>query len=176
MIMTDQDAVTTTIQTYEATAEDYYRTRFDINEIKDIADFFLQNLKGKKILDIGCGPGRDAKYFSEHGLEVTGIDLTTNFLKIAFQNVPNAKFLQMDMRALDFPENSFDGIWACASFLHVPKKDAKNTLFGFRKILNPAGLMYISVKAGTDEKLIQKEEYNGRTKFFAFYSEDELKN
>ena len=46
-----------TIQTYEETAEDYYKTHFDINEIKNIADFFIQNLKGQKILDIGCGPG-----------------------------------------------------------------------------------------------------------------------
>ncbi|MEW6231808.1 MAG: methyltransferase domain-containing protein, partial [Chloroflexota bacterium] len=121
MIMTDNNAVAKTIKTYEETAEDYYKTHFDINEVKNIADFFIQNLKGQKILDIGCGPGRDAKYFSEHGLKVTGADLTSNFVKMASQNVPNAKFVQMDMRNLGFPENTFDGIWACASFLHVPK-------------------------------------------------------
>ncbi len=175
--MTDKNnVVAKTIKTYEELAEDYYKTHFDINEIKNIADFFIQNLKGQKILDIGCGPGRDAKYFSEHDLEVTGIDLTSNFVKMASQNVPNAKFIQMDMRNLDFPENTFDGIWACASFLHIPKEDAKNTLLGFKKILKPAGLIYISVKAGTEEKFVQKEEYKGRTKFFAFYTEDELKN
>ncbi|MBI2598308.1 MAG: class I SAM-dependent methyltransferase, partial [Candidatus Diapherotrites archaeon] len=64
-----------------------------------------------KILDIGCGPGRDAKYFSEQGLDVTGIDLTSNFVKMASKNVPNATFKHMDMRSLDFPEDTFDGIW-----------------------------------------------------------------
>jgi len=170
------NVVAKTIKTYEELAEDYYKTHFDINEIKNIADFFIQNLKGQKILDIGCGPGRDAKYFSEHNLEVTGIDLTSNFVKMASQNVPNAKFMQMDMRNLDFPENTFDGIWACASFLHVPKEDAKNTLLGFRKILKPAGLIYISVKQGNEEKFVEKDEYKGRTKFFAFYTQDEFKN
>ena len=63
MFMTD-NVVAKTIKTYEELAEDYYKTHFDINEIKNIADFFIQNLKGQKILDIGCGPGRDAKYFS----------------------------------------------------------------------------------------------------------------
>jgi ubiquinone/menaquinone biosynthesis C-methylase UbiE len=174
--MTDNNVVAKTIKTYEELAEDYYKTHFDINEIKNIADFFIQNLKGQKILDIGCGHGRDAKYFSEHGLEVTGIDLTSNFVKMASQNVPNAKFIQRDMRNLNFPENTFDGIWACASFLHVPKKDAKNTLLGFRKILKPAGLIYLSVKQGNEEKFVEKDEYKGRTKFFAFYSEDEFKN
>ncbi|MFH1592975.1 MAG: methyltransferase domain-containing protein [Candidatus Woesearchaeota archaeon] len=170
------NVVAKTIKTYEELAEDYYKTHFDINEIKNIADFFIQNLKGQKILDIGCGPGRDAKYFSEHDLEVTGIDLTSNFVKMASQNVPNAKFKQMDMRNLDFPENTFDGIWACASFLHVPKEDAKNTLLGFKKILKPAGLIYLSVKQGDEEKFVEKDEYKGRTKFFAFYTQDEFKN
>jgi len=175
--MTDKNnAVVKTIQTYEELAEDYYKTHFDIDEIKNIADFFIQNLKGQKILDIGCGPGRDAKYFSEHGLEVTGIDLTSNFVKLASQNVPNAKFIKMDMRNLDFPKNTFDGIWVCASFLHIPKSEVKNTLLGFRRILKPNGLLYISVKQGTGEKFIEKEEYRGKIKFFAFYTEDKFKN
>jgi ubiquinone/menaquinone biosynthesis C-methylase UbiE len=172
----NNNVVAKTIKIYEELAEDYYKTHFNINEIKNIADFFIQNLKGQKILDIGCGPGRDAKYFSEQGLEVTGIDLTSNFVKMASQNVPNAEFMQMDMRNLDFPENTFDGIWACASFLHVPKEDAKNTLLGFRKILKPAGLIYLSVKQGNEEKFVEKDEYKGRTKFFAFYTQDEFKN
>jgi ubiquinone/menaquinone biosynthesis C-methylase UbiE len=177
MFMTDKNnVVAKTIKTYEELADDYCKTHFDINEIKNIADFFIQNLKGQKILDIGCGPGRDANYFSEHDLEVTGIDLTSNFVKMASQNVLNAKFMQMDMRNLDFPENTFDGIWACASFLHVPKEDAKNTLLGFRKILKSAGLIYLSVKQGNEEKFVEKDEYKGRTKFFAFYTQDEFKN
>ncbi|MDP4039665.1 MAG: methyltransferase domain-containing protein [Candidatus Pacearchaeota archaeon] len=155
--MTDKNSVVAKIiKTYEELAEDYYKTHFDINEIKNIADFFIQNLKGQKILDIGCGPGRDAKYFSEHDLEVTGIDLTSNFVKMASRNVPNAKFMQMDMRNPDFPENTFDGLWACASFLYVPKEDAKNTLLGFRKILKTAGIIYLSVKQGNEKKLVEK--------------------
>ena len=175
--MTDKtDVVARTIKSYEELAKDYCKTHSDINEIKNIADFFIKNLKGQKILDIGCGPGRDAKYFSEHNLKVTGIDLTSNFVKIASQNVPNAEFIQMDMRNLDFLGNSFDGIWACASFLHVPKEDAKDTLLGFRKILKPAGLIYLSVKQGNKEKFVEKDEYKGRVKFFAFYTQDEFKN
>ena len=101
------NVVAKTIKTYEELAEDYYKTHFDINEIKNIADFFIQNLKGQKILDIGCGPGRDAKYFSEHDLEVTGIDLTSNFVRMASQNVQNAKFMQMDMRNLELPQDLY---------------------------------------------------------------------
>lgn len=80
------------------------------------------------------------------------------------------------MRNLDFPENTFDGIWVCASFLHIPKKDAKNTLVGFRRVLKSNELLYISVKQGLEEKFVEKEGYRGRTKFFAFYTEEEFKN
>ncbi|RLI99212.1 MAG: class I SAM-dependent methyltransferase [Candidatus Aenigmatarchaeota archaeon] len=174
--MTDSTEIEKTIQVYEELAEDYCKAHSDIAEIKNIADNFLKKLKGKKVLDIGCGPGRDAKYFSENGLEVTGIDLTSSFVEIASQNAPKAKFIKMDMRKLEFPENTFDGIWACASFLHIPKKDAKNTLLEFRRVLKPKGLLYLSVKQGTEEKFVKKEEYKGRFKFFAFYTEDEFKD
>lgn len=104
------DVVKTTIQTYENLAKDYSRTHLDIREIKKVADFFITYLKGPKVLDVGCGPGRDAKYFSEHGLEVVGIDLAKSFIKIASQNAPQATFLKMDMRNLEFGKETFDGI------------------------------------------------------------------
>lgn len=170
-----KDVVEKTIETYEALAEEFTKEHFDIAEIKSIADFFIQDLKGKKILDVGCGPGRDSKYFSENGFDVTGIDAAANFIKIASKNAPRAKFIKMDMRNLDFPENSFDGIWACASFLHIPKSEATDTLRGFWRVLKPNGLLYVSVKQGAEEKFLEKEEYHGKTKFFAFYTVPEFK-
>jgi len=104
------DMVAKTIRTYEALAEEYYKTHSDINDIKEFADDFIQRMNGRGVLDVGCGPGRDAKYFSEHNLEVTGIDLASNFIQIASQHAPKARFIQMDMRSLDFPEKAFDGI------------------------------------------------------------------
>ena len=172
--MKKKDVVAKTIQTYEKLAEEYYRTHFDIYEIKPLADYFISNLTGLEVLDVGCGPGRDSKYFSEHGLTVTGIDLTDKFIHMASQNVPAAKFILMDMRQLDFPADSFAGIWACASFLHLPKKDAPATLLGFKNVLKTGGLLYFSVKQGEGEKFVAKEEYRGQTKFFAFYTLLEL--
>ncbi len=175
-MLNQEDEVAKTIQTYEKTAKDYFNARNDINIIKDLADYFLENIPGHKVLDIGCGPGRDARYFLEHGLEVTGIDMTANFIKLAVTNAPKANFKKMDMRNLGFADESFDGIWSCASFLHIPKKQAKNTLQGFHRVLRPQGLLYISVKQGNGEKNVVNKRYkDGRSKFFAFYSKDELK-
>lgn len=109
--MTKDNLVSQTIQTYNACAKSYFHNHYNISEMQDVIDFFIQNLKGTKVLDVGCGPGRDAKYFSDHNLKVIGIDLSDNFLDIAFKNVPNAKFIKMDMRKLIFPDKTFNGIW-----------------------------------------------------------------
>lgn len=175
MIIKDE-RVGKTIETYEDLAEDYSKNHFDIEEVRKFIDFFIQNLKGKNILDVGCGPGRDAKYFCEHGFDVTGIDLALNFVEMASRNVPGAKFLQMDMADLDFDDDEFDGVWACASFLHIPKKQAKDVLSGFFRVLKPGGLLFLSVKQGDGEKLVLEDIYNGRERFFALFSQDELKN
>jgi ubiquinone/menaquinone biosynthesis C-methylase UbiE len=172
--MMEKNNVEKTIETYEKTADIYFEKHNDINWIKNHADYFIENLSGNKILDIGSGPGRDAKYFSEKKLDVTVIDLTNKFIDISTKNVPSAKFYEMDLRKLDFPENSFDGLWVSASFLHVPKSEAEETLNGFNRVLKPDGLMYLSVKAGNDEKIVEREMQEGGTKFFAFYTKDEL--
>ena len=164
-----------TIKNYEKLAKEYYKNHNDISNIKEFIEFFAKNIKGNKILDIGCGPGRDANYFHKMGFNVTGIDLTSNFIKMASENFSEITFKIKDMRTLtDFPENYYDGLWVNASFLHIPKEEGKKTLSGFNRILKNNGIIYISVKEGNEEKIISKEEYKGGKKFFAFYEEEEI--
>lgn len=169
------DVVEKTRLTYEEIAHDFCNIHSDIAEVRDMADVFLLNLNGKKILDIGCGPGRDARYFSEKGLDVTGIDLAKNFVVIASKNAPHAKIIQMDMRYLDFPENTFDGIWASASLLHIPKSEAKATLGGFARVIKPGGTLFISVKEGNGEGFVETPEYPNHKRYFAFWNAEEFK-
>ncbi|HIH13286.1 TPA: class I SAM-dependent methyltransferase [Candidatus Woesearchaeota archaeon] len=164
-----------TKKVYEKTAEHYDSIRRDVSEMKDLTDFFISHLKGNKILDIGCAGGRDAEYFHDQGFDVTGIDFTEKFIEIAEKIVPKAKFIEMDMRDLNFKDEEFDGIWCCAAFLHIPKSQAGKTLEGFRRVLKNRGLLYLCVKQGQGEKMVSKAEYLGNAKFYAFYQEDEFK-
>lgn len=166
------DVVQKTIETYEQTADLYNSLYPDVNK-KNI-DFFIKQLKGKNILDIGCGTGRDAEYFVNKGLDVVGIDLSDRFIDISRAKVPNAKFIKMDMRNIDFPLESFDGIWSMASLLHIPKIEAINTIKQLRKVLKTNGIIYISVKLGEGEKFIKRDRYKGLEKFFAFYTESDI--
>ena len=171
-----KDVIKETVETYEKIAVEYSQRNLDVKLVEHLLAYFIENLKGKKILDVGCGHGRDAKYLSERGFEVVGIDLSRSLLKIARRMAPKAKFLLMDMRDLKFGDEEFDGIWSCASFLHIPKREALKTLKEFRRVLKPGGLLYLGVKKGEGERMVEKEHYKGGKKFFAFYTEKELKD
>jgi len=170
-----EEEVLKTIQTYNEYAEKYFQSHDSAEAIKNLLELFIENLDGKKILDVGCGPGRDAKFFADLGYEVVGIDLSEKLLEIARKNVPKAKFYLMDMRNLDFPNNYFDGIWACASFLHVPRKDAQKTLNEFYRVLRENGLIYISVKEGRGERFVKSNQYGEKERYFVYYSYAELR-
>lgn len=170
-----KNAVAKTIQAYNKNAKEYDYINFSLKKLQAFLDFFLKNLRGRKILDIGCGPGRDIRYFSSLGLNVTGIDLSSSFLRMAEKLVPKAKVIKMDMRKLEFRKNSFDGIWACASLLHIPKAEMNDTLAGIYRVLKPSGIIYVSVKAGVDEKFVKDDFHTGEERFFAYYSKKEIK-
>src|SRR3989344_3904419 len=110
----------TTLKTYAKVADEYAQRRrhFWVPEYQ----LFKKLIKGKKILEIGCGTGHEAAYFVKDKFDYLGTDLSAAMLKVARKLVPKAKFRQMDMLKLKLPEKSFDGIWACASLLHIPKK------------------------------------------------------
>jgi ubiquinone/menaquinone biosynthesis C-methylase UbiE len=164
-----------TIQTYESYAKEYEEKWGNYTGLENLADKFISYLKGYKLLDIGCGPGRDSKYLSDKGFEVVGVDLTNNFLKIAINKVPSANFYKMDMRKLGFKNESFDGVWCNGAFLHIPKKQNKSTLKEFCRVLKNKGIMYLSVKKGIGEKIVTKDYWNGR-KLFIYYSINEISN
>lgn len=176
MPLSPEEAQRITLATYDATAEWYAQTHSDIAEVKPQLDTFIDLLpaSAQTLLDIWCGPGRDAAYFVLQWYEVTGIDTSEKLLEIARQQVPTATFLLADMRTLSFDPGSFVGIWSCASLLHLPKVDVPATLAHRFNMLQPWGVLFIWVKAGTGEHMVQKEYYQGHEKFFAFYELPEL--
>ncbi|MEE9524980.1 MAG: class I SAM-dependent methyltransferase [Candidatus Woesearchaeota archaeon] len=165
-----------TIKTYNLTAEQYHEETKDLKKTQEYLDDFSKLLPANaKILDVGCGPGRDAKLFSEKGFNVTGIDLSESMLRIAKKIAPKAKFKIMDLRKLDFEDKSFDVIWFVASLLHIKKKDARRTLNEMYRVLKPEGVMALSVKKGKGEGLGKDNRYSQMEKYRAYYTKDELK-
>lgn len=188
MVKVRERLVRTTINGYNHSADNYTAFQSSLGPVRLHLKFFCANLKGKKVLDIGCGHGRETKYLEEQGLEIMGIDLSEKLLEIARKNVLGVDFQLMDMRELEFADNSFDGLWINTSFLHLPRVDAERTLAGFHRVLKQGGLMLLSVQGHPNElarvveeispkeKLIATEQLGwDNPRLFTYYDVDELR-
>ena len=171
---TSKDFQNTTISSYDQTVNQYIQKVDDLHPLKESEKFITYLGNQKAILDIGCGPGRDAKIFSEKGLVVTGIDLSRNMIEAAIRRVKDASFKVMDMQKLEFEDRSFDGAWASACFLHIPKQDIASCLQEVHRVLKDQAVFYLSVKEGEGETLKADERYGGVEKFWSFFQQTEI--
>ena len=140
----------------DKTTIDYYNQNADTFAEQTVAvdfqktqDRFLKSLRGSKILDFGCGSGRDAKYFFDLGYEVSAIDGSEELCKIA-RTYSGIDVKHMYFQDLDEQE-AYDGIWACSSILHLTKNELKDVLAKMRRALKPGGIIYTSFKYGEFE-------------------------
>ncbi|EHW0634560.1 class I SAM-dependent methyltransferase [Vibrio vulnificus] len=136
-----------TDQYYTENAQSFFESTVSV-DVQKLYDQFLPHLDPNgAILDAGCGSGRDAKHFKALGFRVTAFDANQALVELASrhleQHVIHAKF--DTFRA---EPNSFDGIWACASLLHVPDKELGATFLTLSQLLRPQGLFYCSFKYG----------------------------
>mgnify|MGYP001611295764 CR=1 FL=1 len=135
--------------------------------------------KGAKILDAGCGAGRDSFYFSSKGFDVVGVDLSEKLLGIAKAkagHAQNPRFYQLDLRRLLLPKASFDGIWACASLLHLKRSEILGVLREFYELLKPDGRLFVMLKQGTGEADVAEDLSSGHARHFTYYAQEELES
>jgi len=155
---------------YDQIAESYHAARRQFDVTGEL-DAFMALLPGRgRVLDAGCGAGVPVcKTLVAKGFRVTGIDISDGMLALAKENVPQADFLKKDMTKLDFPEDSFDGITAFYSIIHVPR-ERHAALFGsFRRILKPGGAILACMGAREWEG---EGELMGAPLYWSHYSPD----
>ena len=134
------------------------------------------------IVDIGCGPGRDALVLAQMGFTIVGTDLSEAMLDEARKRTfeqPGAEritFRRMDMRHLELADASCAGLWVSASFLHIPKRENLAVLQEFARVLPSGGPITLLVKeqdAGETERY-EVQQKTGTTRFFARHTGAEL--
>lgn len=174
------DYVVTTISqriasAYDRIAMDFAATNAAMPaELGMRLDRFLARLgPNARVLDVGCGAGRDMAWMEERGAHVTGVDISAGMLAQA-RTIVRGPLLQMDMCHLDFSSGSFDGVWCCASLLHLPKAQAPVALNEMRRILAERGVLYVGVQEGEGEAWESTTPYGAVERFFARYSQDEF--
>ena len=147
-----------TLEYYNKNAKLYCEQTL-IGDLKENYDKFLKKLpQGAYILDFGCGSGRDSKYFISKGYKVKAIDGSKEMCKLA------SKFINQKVQCMKFDElddiNTYDGIWACSSILHVEKDKLPNILNKMIKSLKDNGVIYTSFKIGTGYEIKEDKYYN----------------
>lgn len=117
-------------------------------DLHDIYKKFLKYLPKKgRILEAGCGVGRDSKFFLSQGYDVTPFDGSIEMVKLA-TNVTGLNVLHMNFHEMSF-SSEFDAIWAQASLLHVPYENLREIFQRFHDALLPSGILYASFKYGS---------------------------
>lgn len=132
----------------------------------------LINENKKEFLEIGAGTGKDGLFFQESGLNVTCVDLSEEMVRHCLEKGLNAKV--MDFYHLEFPDGSFDAVYAINSLLHVPKKDLGEVLLEIRKVLKPDGLFYLGVYGGRNSEEIWEQDWCEPKRLFSFFEDEAI--
>jgi len=137
------------IEFYNKNAADYFDQTV-ILDMQESLDRFTELLpEGGSILDLGCGSGRDSAYFMSCGFDVTAMDASEEMCSLASIHI-GQDVLQMTFAEMDF-DKVFDGIWACASLLHVPSNEIEEILSKVIKSMKRNGILFMSFRYGEFE-------------------------
>lgn len=138
-----------TLNYYELNADEFV-TQTQLLPFAGVQNRFLMRLpQGGHILDFGCGSGRDTRAFLRQGFQVTAVDGSAKMCRLASE-FTGIQVKQMRFQELD-DKNAYDGIWACASILHLPKNELPGVMVRMREALKDHGLIYTSFKYGDFE-------------------------
>ena len=138
-------------------------------------------IPGASILDVGCGSGVKSEILEKKRMKVTGIDFSEKMLEIAKRRVPNGNFQLIDLYNLSDFHEKFDGIFAQAVLLHIPKKNVEETVHSLKEKLNSGGYFYVAVKerrpGEKEEEIVKENDYGYEyERFFSYFTMKEVEN
>ncbi len=141
-----------TIAHYDGNAASFWEGTRD-HDVRQNIEALLRHLPPARcrILDFGCGPGRDLTALTKLGHEAVGLDGATSFVAMA-KETSGCEVLHQDFLALDLAPESFDGIFANASLFHVPAQELPRVLGELRAALRPGGVLFCSNPHGANEE------------------------
>jgi SAM-dependent methyltransferase len=145
------DYIASTTAYYNAHATEFCENTASVDMSELYVPFLREIPSGGRILDAGCGSGRDSLAFMQKGYQVVSIDASSEMVAATSKLTGQpALLMRFDEVAFDA---EFDGIWACASLLHVARRDLPSTLARIARALKPGGILYLSFKYGHGERI-----------------------
>lgn len=163
-----------TIDTYNKMAKEYDDETVDFWEHfpRTFVDKFIE-LSGKKIVNIGSGPGRDGLLLQQAGKEVVCVDASEAMVKLSSERGLESVLAGFDK--LPFENESFDGVWSYTAVLHIPKKSIDTPLNEIFRVLKPSGIFALGLIEGDSEEYKESSGVD-MPRWFSFYQKDEVEN
>ncbi|MCK5130331.1 MAG: class I SAM-dependent methyltransferase [Clostridiales bacterium] len=153
-----------TINYYNENAEAFIERTFFCDAPESYKRFLEFIPEKGYILDAGCGSGRDSLFFINKGYRVLGLDASEEMVKHS-EKVTRQKVLHTTFQEADFEDETFDGVWARASLLHIHREEIDTVVAKLYAALKPGGAFYVAFKYGD-------MEHTEGTRFFNCYTED----
>jgi 2-polyprenyl-3-methyl-5-hydroxy-6-metoxy-1,4-benzoquinol methylase len=149
------------INYYNDNGQAFFAGTIEVNMSSLYAPFLKYLPQGGAVLDAGCGSGRDALAFKRLGYDVTAFDASPALAKLA------SKHTGLDVQVHSFTEveeeSMYDGVWACASLLHVPRKELPRNLNALTGALRKNGVLYASFKQGSSTREVGARTFTDMT-------------
>jgi len=165
-----QGLTTQTLDYYNQRAEDFFAGTID-HDVEQNITALLTHIDANEgatpftLLDVGCGPGRDLKAFSERGHVAVGLEGAERFAEMA-RDYSGCDVWQQDFLELDLPLGHFDGVFANASLFHAPRQALPDVLLALHATLKPNGVLFSSNPRGNNS-----EGWSG-SRYGAYYDLD----
>lgn len=169
-----------TIETYDLLAKEYDEETTDFWERfpREFIDLFAERVQergvdeaGGEVLNVGSGPGRDGLLLKDKGLKVTCLDASSTMVELS--SARGLTSITGDFLDLPFDENSFDGVWAYTSLLHVPKSEIDRAIVEIQRVLKPGGIFGLGLIEG-DTEVYRESAGVGKPRLFTYYSREEV--
>lgn len=146
-----------TIKYYDEHASYYFEKTSHVDLVVLYKEFLKYVPVGGRIMDLGCGSGRDVKWFRDHGYEAYGLDASERLVTIARDKLE----IPVEVGHIEewIADEAFDGIWCCASLMHLDDISFDMFLSNLRCNLRQGGALFISVKEGIDSGVSEDGRY-----------------
>jgi ubiquinone/menaquinone biosynthesis C-methylase UbiE len=135
----------------DAYASGFYYELYSKHLDVKLLDLFCERVNpNKPICEVGCGPGEISTYLKYKGLELLGIDISEDMIKLAKKLNPHIDFRVGNVYSLEFPDNYFSGLLAPFLFVNYEVEEIKPAFLEIKRVLEPNGLFYLSFHQGSD--------------------------
>ena len=140
-----------TIRFYQHNAESFFNATVNVDMTALYQPFIARLPPQGRVLDAGCGSGRDSRAFKALGFDVTAFDASAKMAALAaeYSGIPVQQRRFDEVHELE----CYDGIWSCASLLHVPSCGLPEAMCRLATALKPGGVWYLSFKYGSGERV-----------------------